>query len=320
MGRPPGSSRAGAAGKDRARPRRPPPRPPAPRRPAGMPSLGRAWAESRAAHVARAESPGVTARGGGGGGAGGGGCRARGGRGGAAGAGGRGGGGAAFSRPRARVGRGRRRRRAAERVPSGWRAEGPEPELERGRQGERAHRFAPLDAGQGVPAAAADRGRPSRAATSELAEASSGRRAKTAARQRLKYVPTAVSPKCQVPRCSGQLGAAGSGLRRRQGAGVEAAGPARPPPEGEGGLGLLWTIPGENRCAGAARRGRAGPRGRPVRSAPRKPGCGVPFPTRLGPSRAARSGARGLRAVGRAPAGFAASFRRGRVFLVVCLL
>ena len=85
----------------------------------------------------------------------------------------------------------------------------------------------------------------------------------------------------QVPNASvlGRTWGGGfSGLRRHLvGRASRAAGSARPLPEGEGGLGLLWTIPGENRCAGAARRGRAGPRGRPVRSAPRKPGVRRPL-------------------------------------------
>lgn len=64
MGRPPDSAE-GAVGRGRARAPAAAAPAPAPRRPTpGSASLGRAWAGARAANVARAESPNVTARGG----------------------------------------------------------------------------------------------------------------------------------------------------------------------------------------------------------------------------------------------------------------
>lgn len=63
------------------------------------------------------------------------------------------------------------------------------------------------------------------------------------------------------------------------------ASPARPPPEGEGGIGSVWAIPGGIRCAGTARRGRARQRARPVRSPSEK--AGVPSP--LSPGRGRRA-------------------------------
>lgn len=61
-----------------------------------------------------------------------------------------------------------------------------------------------------------------------------------------------VQPRANLGRW--RRGAGTGGRTRRASRGV---GPAWPPPEGQGVIGLLWAIPGQIRCTGAARRGGA---------------------------------------------------------------
>lgn len=112
----------------------------------------------------------------------------------------------------------------------------------------------PLDGSGGVPAAAAARG-----------GRAGGRRFRVGAEQSLEesaprplqplaeYVPTRCPPsagRVHARAAADELGAAelprghlGRGRASR------GAGPALPPPEGEGGIELLWAIPGEIRCS-----------------------------------------------------------------------
>lgn len=76
------------------------------------------------------------------------------------------------------------------------------------------------------------------------------------------YVPTQCPPSAGRVRAGAapaELGAAESpgraGIWGRASRGI---GPVRPLPEGEGGIGLLWAIPGEIRCAGAREEGEQG--------------------------------------------------------------
>lgn len=308
-GPPSGFRGAGAAGRGRA------PAPaaaapaPAPRRPTpGSASLGRAGAGAGAAHVARAESPSVTARGGwrrrrr----AGEGGCRARGeGRGGE---GSRGEGAAGEAPPPQPPARPSREEppppppRPSE-CRRGWRAgRSRGPELEGGSRESAPTTFPSphLDGSGGVPAAAADRG--DRAGGRHFgvgAEVSSGESAPRPLQQLAEYVPTRCPPsaKClsaranlgrRILRAAPALGGAGV-----QGRGLGAAAAGR--------RGRTRALVDDSRRE-SVRRGsekRASRAAGPTCAfrSQKARGAASTFLTRLWPSRAALS-ARGLCAVG----------------------
>lgn len=179
-----------------------------------------------------------------------------------------------------------------------------------------------MGAGASRPPQPPEEGEPRRAVTSELGLSSHLGRARQDCRSRW---PSTYQLAVRQARDAFVLvrPRANLGWRRRRapqrghragGRASRGASPARPPPEGEGGLGIVGAIPGGIRCAGAARRGRARQRARPVRVPSETAGAPGPL-ARLGSARGAmvglRGGVRGRCA--RLPS-------RGRLFLLVCLL